>query len=535
MRICTLLFVMMFSMCARQTRTAPDLGTTQTPRVPLVESPRIRPAYMAGSWYPRDPVQLANEVDDLIHAAKSGKNEKPIIALIAPHAGYRFSGKAAAAGYAQLRGQDIRRVVVLALSHHTPLQDISIPDVTHFETPLGRIPLDAVAISKLRKTGMFVSDPQAEVREHSLEMQLPFLQRVIPNFSLIPILVGEMDEKRLVRVVQSLQQILDQHTLVVASSDFTHRGANFSYEVPQGKGDIRQRLARVDDATIAHLTDLSRPGLLAHVKATGTTICGIHPLSLLLELLGRAQDIHPHVQSHYTSGDVTSDWTSTVTYIDMTFTGKWSQETALSAAADPIPFSLSSEEKQLLLRLARSSLEAAVRKGSFDENVKNQFQQTAPLKRKAGAFVTLKCRTDEAGQCMSRGTDLRGCIGTIEPVDSLFDVVARRAASAALEDTRFPHQVSLHEVPWVSIEISVLTPPLPIKNVDEIVIGKHGMVLIHGSRRATFLPQVAPEQGWDRETTLRHLAKKAGLPDDGWKKATFQVYEAIVFGEENKL
>jgi len=107
-----------------------------------------------------------------------------------------------------------------------------------------------------------------------------------------------------------------------------------------------------------------------------------------------------------------------------------------------------------------------------------------------------------------------------------------RAASAALEDTRFPHTVSVAELPFITIEISVLTPPQSVKGPEEIVIGKHGIILSVGWNRATFLPQVAPEQGWDRETTLRHLARKAGLPEDAWKKAEYSVYEAIVFGED---
>ena len=154
------------------------------------------------------------------------------------------------------------------------------------------------------------------------------------------------------------------------------------------------------------------------------------------------------------------------------------------------------------------------------------------LERKAGAFVTLKCKMNEGGVCVGRGDDLRGCIGTIEPTDTVYETVAKRAMSAALEDSRFPHTVSVAELPFVTIEISVLTPPVPIKGPEEIVIGKHGIILGVGWNRATFLPQVAPEQGWDRETTLRHLARKAGLPADAWKKAEYKVYEAIVFGED---
>ena len=195
-------------------------------------------------------------------------------------------------------------------------------------------------------------------------------------------------------------------------------------------------------------------------------------------------------------------------------------------------FPLSEEERATLLKLARASLEASVRKGSFDPAVRKTVPMVPSLERKAGAFVTLKCKLGDDGRCFGRGEDLRGCIGTIEPTDSIYETVAMRAASAALEDTRFPHTVSVAELPFVTIEISVLTPPVPIKGPEEIVIGKHGIILGVGWNRATFLPQVAPEQGWDRETTLRHLASKAGLPADAWKKAEYKVYEAIVFGED---
>jgi AmmeMemoRadiSam system protein A len=186
------------------------------------------------------------------------------------------------------------------------------------------------------------------------------------------------------------------------------------------------------------------------------------------------------------------------------------------------------------MRLARASLEASVRKGAFDPAVKTSVPITQSLERKAGAFVTLKCRMGDDGRGVGRGDDLRGCIGTIEPNDTIYNTVAMRAASAALEDTRFPHAVSLAELPFITIEISVLTPPRPVESADEIVIGKHGIVLGGGGNRATFLPQVAPEQGWDRVTTLRHLAQKAGLAADAWKQAKFHVYEAIVFGEDQR-
>jgi AmmeMemoRadiSam system protein A len=217
----------------------------------------------------------------------------------------------------------------------------------------------------------------------------------------------------------------------------------------------------------------------------------------------------------------------------MVFTGK-SPDQFNPEATPPVGekvFPFSEDDKRTLLRLARTSLEASVKLGRFDPEAVRAVPLTPSLERQAGAFVTLRCKSGPEGLCIGRGGDLRGCIGTIDPSSSVYAVVAQRAASAALDDTRFP-QVGVDELPFISIEISVLTPPRKIAGPDEIVIGRHGIVLVSGWRRATFLPQVAPEQGWDRETTLVHLAHKAGLPGDAWKKADYQVYEAIVFSEE---
>lgn len=532
--VCALAF--MGAACAKQPRgsaeTVAPVPAASSPPAP--ETKRIRRAQVAGSWYPDDPQRLSAYLDRMLDEATPPKLDGHPTALISPHAGYRFSGKAAATGYALLRGQSVHRVVVLAISHHLPLRGASIPDVTHFETPLGLIPLDAPAVARLRRTSVVDAVAQAETEEHSLEMQLPFLQRVIPQFTLVPVLVGEMRDAGYAELAAALADIVDQQTIVVASSDFTHRGDNYGYEVPPGKGSIPERLAAVDDGSVAQILKLSRPGLLGHAGKTGTTICGLHPIALLLELLGRFHGMRGQVVSRYTSGDVTGDWSSSVTYIDVAFTGKWPESSTLDAAraGGEKMFPLDGQDRATLMRLARASLEASVRKGSFDPEVKKAVPTSKSLERKAGAFVTLKCKMNDDGRCVGRGSDLRGCIGTIEPTDSVYDTVARRAASAALEDTRFPHPVSVAELPFITLELSVLTPPQPVKSAEEIVIGKHGIILSVGWNRATFLPQVAPEQGWDRQTTLRHLALKAGLDADAWRRAEFRVYEAIVFGEE---
>lgn len=181
---------------------------------------------------------------------------------------------------------------------------------------------------------------------------------------------------------------------------------------------------------------------------------------------------------------------------------------------------LSKDEKTLLLKMARASLDSSV-KGApmpgFDG-------LPARLKLDCGAFVTLK----KKGQ-------LRGCIGSIFPVQPLLSTVVEMARAAALHDTRF-NRVTPDELGDIDVEISVLTPPEPIKGPGEFEVGRHGVVINLRGRQAVFLPQVAPEQGWDRETTLRHLCMKAGLPQEAWRdpEMGFKVFEAIVFGENER-
>jgi len=514
----------------------PPSGPSSAPEAPR----RVRAPAMAGSWYPDDKEQLARLIDKHLADAKPKAEVKGrVMALVSPHAGYAFSGNAAAAGYRLLKGQEITRVVVLAVAHHVPFTGASIAEVTHYETPLGLIPLDHAAVARLRKCRVVGTVESAHTQEHSLEIQLPFLQRVLGSFTLVPLLLGHLEQKDYEELGAALEEIVDAKTLVVASSDFTHRGPSYSYEVPAGPGTVQERLKRLDQGAIDRVLALDWQGLLAYRRRTGTTICGAAPVAQLLELLAR-QKPRPqaHLESYYNSGDIGGDYTNTVSYVDVAFSGSWPERSKLEEArsAGEKVFPLSREEKKLLLALARRSLDAAVRKGGYDPSVVKSGSFPDSLQRKAGAFVTLKCKMGPEAVCTGHGDDLRGCIGTIIPVDPVMQTVARRAASAALEDTRFPKKVSPAELGKITVEVSVLTPPRPVASPDKIVIGRHGIILQKGMMSATFLPQVAPEQGWDLETTLAHLSRKAGLGPDGWRDgARFSVYEAIVFTEGEPL
>jgi AmmeMemoRadiSam system protein A len=377
----------------------------------------------------------------------------------------------------------------------------------------------------------------AHAQEHSLEIQLPLLQRVLGSFSLVPVLLSRMREADYKALAAALADVVDGQTVVVASSDFTHRGPNYSYELPGRKPGwddktIKEKVRQLDQGAIDRILALDRAGLLAYKEKTGATICGVAPIATLLELLARQEGVRGHVVDHYTSGDVMGNWANTVTYVAVAFTGKWPARSALQRARSggEAAFPLTPRERQLLLQLARRSLDASVRKGRYDPSVIRGFEITPSLRRKAGAFVTLKCERGLGGACVGHGEGLRGCIGTIAPVEEVARTVAQRAASAALGDPRFT-RVQPGELQHITVEVSVLTPPRAVKGPEQIVVGRHGIILRSGGRSATFLPQVAPEQGWDRETTLRHLARKAGLDVEGWRQASYMVYEAIVVTE----
>ena len=180
----------------------------------------------------------------------------------------------------------------------------------------------------------------------------------------------------------------------------------------------------------------------------------------------------------------------------------------------------SSDEKSMMLALARSTIENILKKisPSIPDSIPEKLRETR------SCFVTLHTKTGA----------LRGCIGNIEAFEPLCNNIIHNASHSAFQDPRFQRIKSLNEISDIVIEISVLTPTEIIKSTDDFIIGKHGIILSKDLHNSVFLPQVAPEQGWDKETTLTHLSLKAGLPPYAWKEADaeFKVFEAIVFSEK---
>ena len=474
---------------------------------------------LAGQWYAPDATALKSDIASYLAEAKPPA-VADICALIVPHAGYRYSGRVAGCGYKLLQGHSYQRVVVLGPSHHVYLPGAaSVPDAAAYETPLGRIEVDQAFIAKLLKSSRFTQAPQAGDGEHSVEIQFPLVQTVLPGVPVVPIVIGQLDEAAAADIAAALAPLVDQRTLVIASSDFTHYGPNYQY-VPF-TSDVPENISRLDMGAYAFIEKIDATGFTAYCQRTGATICGRDAIRVLLRLLPAGAKA---TQLQYdTSGRIVGDFENSVSYLAAAFSAKWQPGAAKPAAAEAVKQqqpALSAEDRRELLRLARATLNYYFEHGETPQPGQLGITVTPGMQNIMGAFVTLH----ENGA-------LRGCIGEIQPRRPVYQAVIEHAIDAAVHDRRFS-PVKAQEVTTLAIEISALTPPRPVASYRDIVLGKHGIVLTKGFASAVFLPQVAPEQHWTLADTLANLSAKAGLQQDAWKDgASFQVFEAEVFHE----
>ncbi len=289
---------------------------------------KVRQSILAGSWYPGTQKELSQTVESYLTKAQPQVPQGRVFALISPHAGYRFSGEAAGFGYKLLQGNDtIRRVVLLAPSHHWGFHGLSVFDVDAYETPLGKVEVDQEAGAALREHPMIDSIPYAHAKEHSLEIQLPFLQKALKNFKLVPIVVGQLSGDDYKTLADAIRPIIDDTTLVVVSSDFTHFGPSFGY-LPF-RNNIKDNLAELDGEAIKDIVSKDFNAFRQFLSRTGATICGREGISILLKLLPEQATGTKLV--YYTSGDVTGDFTSSVSYVSIAFTVPQEDQSALES------------------------------------------------------------------------------------------------------------------------------------------------------------------------------------------------------------
>jgi AmmeMemoRadiSam system protein B/AmmeMemoRadiSam system protein A len=468
---------------------------------------------LAGSWYPANAGTLSKQIKGFFEKAETEPINN-VIALILPHAGYQFSGQTAAFGL-KTTSKQYKRVIVIGPSHRVFMEEVlSVLRATHYETPLGQIPFDIEFTNKLLKYPIFQNIPQANEYEHSTQIEVPLLQYMQKDFKLVLIVAGDCSKETIVKAGAILKSLVDEDTLVIASSDFTHFGPNYGF-IPFRK-NIPEQLKKLDMGAFERIKALDYKGFLEYRRKTGATICGFVPIAILLSMLDKS--VEAKLVKYTTSGELTGNFSNSVSYLSIVFSGKWGKSSEVKQEVSI--YELSKEDKKQLLALARKSLVYFLRNRKAPEASELNVTVSNAMKCQRAAFVTLK-----------ENSHLRGCIGDIFPRQPLYKSVISNAINAGVNDRRF-HPVTEAECNNITIEISALTVPKPIASSDEIRIGIDGVVLSKSGYGAVFLPQVAPEQGWDVSQMLTQLSLKAGLPADAWKEgASFLVFQADVFGE----
>lgn len=474
----------------------------------------VRPPALAGTWYPKQADALSSQVDDLLRQTPpttDQQNIPPARAVLIPHAGYSYSGRTAMTALKPLTGSSYKRVVIIAPAHRIRFTGIALPQATHFRTPLGEIPLDTTAMTQLTEDPLIRTIPGAHDQEHSIEIELPLLQKVLANgWQLLPLLAGQMDYQGYAQVAKTLRPLLDEHTLLVISGDFTHLGSHFDFQPFAQDANIAENLKKLDMGAVDLIMARNPKGFLEYQKRTGITACAFGPVMVLLHII--TDQVEPRLIQYHTSGSDNGDYSHSVSYVAMTF-----HASKPLATPPKDPSQLGDDEMKQLHALAVATIQKVVQHDDTItlpnlDDIQRRFQN------KAGAFVTLK-----------RSGTLRGCIGQLMPVAPLHQAVTDNAVHAALHDNRF-QPVTPDELNTLEVTISVLSPMRPIPSWEDYDVGKQGIVLSKSGRRSVFLPEVASEQGWNREQTLTELAKKAGLPGDAWKSgASFEVFTSQIY------
>ncbi|MDR3611786.1 MAG: AmmeMemoRadiSam system protein B [Ignavibacteriaceae bacterium] len=483
------------------------------------EESLIRNPAVAGKFYPADSLKLRNALKYFFMDAVPGGNSIPL-AIITPHAGYLYSGQIAADAFNQTKNFDYDIIVILGTNHTTAgFNKISVYPKGGFRTPLGIAHIDQEITEQLIKNDPdCVSDIGPHESEHSVEVEIPFIQYLFPKVKIVPVIIGTDDPDLCIKFGKALAGILkDKKALIVASSDLSHY-PKYEDAVSTDKStlnviksmntlDIRQELYKKLNSGIPSLV---------------TCACGEGPILTVVTAVKELGGNNVSIISYANSGiTLLGDKERVVGYSAIAFY-KTDQNIKIADKfieniSDHPGKDLDSLDKVSLLKLARRSIEQYL------------ASETLPLPRNLspgmnfnrGAFVTIK-----------KQGELRGCVGSMSESLPLYAVVGRMALQAAFNDNRF-HPLEPYELSQVKFEISVLTPMIKINSIDDIVLGRDGVLLKKGNKQAVFLPQVATEQKWNMDQFLTQLCYKAGLNANDWKTATLYTFRAEVFSEED--
>ncbi|MCE5347430.1 MAG: AmmeMemoRadiSam system protein B [Bacteroidales bacterium] len=469
----------------------------------------------AGRFYPADKETLVKDLHMFFESCKKSPDNWNVRAIISPHAGYIYSGKIAASAFSAIsRSTVYKNIFIIGSSHIMAFDGASVYNSGDFITPIGKVAVNKEIANKLISENKVFSFPtRAHLQDHCLEVQIPFIQYYFTKQPpIVPIIIGTSNVNTVKKIAEALKPWFIPENLFIISSDFSHyppyKEANEtdrSTALSIASGNPKTFLTTLEDNSEKRI-----PGL-------ATSMCGWTSGLTLLYLAEGNNQLEAKLVDYCNSGD--SPYGNKDEVVGYHAIAIIQKEKARDKTTDEVSFT--EAEKDRLFAIAKNSIRTML----YDNKRLEINEKTIPekLKMQMGAFVTLKINGA-----------LRGCIGRFISSDPLYEVVKASAISSAFEDPRFS-PLSKEEFEKTEIEITVLGPLKKINNIDEIVLGKHGIYIKKDFRSGTMLPQVATENGWTREQFLGYTSRdKAGLGWDGWKDAEIYIYDGIVLEDKKK-
>jgi MEMO1 family protein len=464
----------------------------------------------AGRFYPADREILKKDLEQLFESVANKKNNTNVRAIIAPHAGYVFSGKTAAAAFSAIPSDaSFSNIFIIGSSHVMSFDGASVYNQGDYITPLGKMTVNKDIADKLINENKVFNNPVTpHAHEHSIEVQLPFIQyhfTTVPP--IVPIIIGTDNEGTIRQIAEALSRWFTPENLFIISSDFSHY-PSYSDAV-------------ATDRTTAEAIATGKPSFLLSaiemnsrkkIKGLVTSMCGWTSGLTLMYLAERDPRLGYKLSDYTNSGD--SEYggkDEVVGYHAIILTEKPGEDAG---------FTFTDQEREQLFRIARNSISERLDNRQHTDNEKPVSDK---LSEHMGAFVTLKINGE-----------LRGCIGRFVSSDPLYEVVGASAISSAFGDPRFT-PLTREEYQKSELEITVLGPLKRIHNINEIILGRHGIYIKKDDHSGTMLPQVATENGWTREQFLGYTARdKTGIGWEGWKDAELYIYEGVVLEEKRR-
>jgi MEMO1 family protein len=472
----------------------------------------------AGRFYSADKDALSQDLRQLFEQCKKNTGNLIVRAIISPHAGYVFSGTVAASAFSAIDKDHVyKNIFLIGSSHVMSFDGASVYNTGDFLTPLGRIKVNKEIANKLiSENRVFDFPTNAHLQEHSIEVQLPFVQYYFTSKpSIVPVIIGTGNETTIKKIAEALRPWFTPENLFIISSDFSHYPP-YKEAITADKSTAEGLITGNPQTFLKALKNNS----LKHIDGLATSMCGWTSGLTLLYLSEKDQYLEYKLLDYRNSGDSGyGDKDAVVGYYSIALIDKRSNPDAVKDHSGS--FSFNDNEKRKLFEIAKNSISSRL----FERKESETDIKLIPekLKMHYGAFVTLKI-----------GGNLRGCIGRFISSDPLYEVVKASALSSAFEDPRFP-PLTKEEYVKTEIEITVLGPLQKITSPEEIILGKHGIYIKKDFRSGTMLPQVAIEQGWNVEQFLGYTSRdKAGLGWDGWKDAELYVYEGVVLEDNSK-